>query len=84
MRMIDHFIHGGTAGLAATRKGAVMDPNNGGQQAEVVLGGADALDRAHRLRRTEPARLVEDQPAGQRHPAHARKLSEKCLRHSAT
>jgi malonate-semialdehyde dehydrogenase (acetylating)/methylmalonate-semialdehyde dehydrogenase len=46
MRMIDHFIHGGTAGLAATRKGAVMDPNNGGQQAEVVLGGADALDRA--------------------------------------
>jgi malonate-semialdehyde dehydrogenase (acetylating)/methylmalonate-semialdehyde dehydrogenase len=46
MRMIDHFIHGGTAGLAAARKGAVMDPNNGGQQAEVVLGGADALDRA--------------------------------------
>jgi malonate-semialdehyde dehydrogenase (acetylating) / methylmalonate-semialdehyde dehydrogenase len=46
MRMIDHFIHGGTAGLAATRKGVVMDPNNGGQQAEVVLGGADALDRA--------------------------------------
>ena len=46
MRMIDHFIHGGTAGLTATRKGAVMDPNNGGQQAEVVLGGADALDRA--------------------------------------
>ena len=46
MRQIDHFIHGGTAGLIATRKGAVMDPNNGGQQAEVVLGGADALERA--------------------------------------
>lgn len=46
MRMIDHFISGGTAGLASTRKGKVMDPNNGGQQAEVVLGGADALERA--------------------------------------
>ena len=46
MRMIDHFIEGGTAGLAATRTGAVMDPNNGGQQAEVVLGAADALERA--------------------------------------
>ena len=46
MRMIDHFIHGGTAGLASARTHAVMDPNNGGQQAEVVLGGADALDRA--------------------------------------
>ena len=46
MRLIDHFIHGGTGGLANGRKGAVMDPNNGGQQAEVVLGGADALDRA--------------------------------------
>ena len=46
MRMIDHFIEGGTAGLMATRMGAVMDPNNGGQQAEVVLGSADALERA--------------------------------------
>ena len=46
MRQIDHFIHGGTAGLASSRKHAVMDPNNGGQQAEVTLGGADALDRA--------------------------------------
>ena len=46
MRLIDHFIQGGTAGLLPTRKHAVMDPNNGGQQAEVVLGGADALDRA--------------------------------------
>ena len=46
MRSIDHFIVGGTAGLVSTRKGAVMDPNNGGQQAEVVLGGADALERA--------------------------------------
>ena len=46
MRMIDHFIHGGTGGLISTRQGAVMDPNNGGQQAEVVLGSADALERA--------------------------------------
>jgi malonate-semialdehyde dehydrogenase (acetylating)/methylmalonate-semialdehyde dehydrogenase len=46
MRMIDHFIHGGTAGLVSTRSGAVMDPNNGGQQAVVALGGADALERA--------------------------------------
>jgi malonate-semialdehyde dehydrogenase (acetylating) / methylmalonate-semialdehyde dehydrogenase len=45
MRLIDHFIHGGTAGLVSARTGAVMNPNNGGQQAEVVLGGADALDR---------------------------------------
>ena len=46
MRLIDHFIDGGTAGLANARKGAVMDPNNGGQQAEVVLGSTDALERA--------------------------------------
>ena len=46
MRVIDHVIKGGTAGLANARRGAVMDPNNGVQQAEVVLGGADALDRA--------------------------------------
>ena len=46
MRMIDHFIQGGTTGLASTRKSAVMDPNNGGQQAEVTLGSADALERA--------------------------------------
>ena len=46
MRLIDHVIAGGTAGLANGRRGAVMDPNNGCQQAEVVLGGQDALDRA--------------------------------------
>ncbi len=46
MRMIDHFITGGTAGLATTRKAAVFDPNTGAPQAEVVLGGQDALDRA--------------------------------------
>ena len=43
MRLVDHFIVGGTGGLAAGRRAAVMDPNNGGQQAEVVLGSADAL-----------------------------------------
>lgn len=46
MRVIDHVIAGGTGGLAQGRKAAVMDPNNGGQQAEVVLGGQDALERA--------------------------------------
>ena len=46
MRRIDHVIKGGTAGLAVARVAAVMDPNNGVQQAEVVLGGSDALDRA--------------------------------------
>ena len=46
LRQIDHFIHGGMAGLISTRKGAVIDPNSGGQQAQVVLGGSDALARA--------------------------------------
>ena len=46
MRLVDHFIVGGTGGLAQGRRAAVMDPNNGGQQAEVVLGSADALERA--------------------------------------
>jgi len=46
MRQIDHFIAGGTGGLAAARKAAVYDPNSGEVQAEVTLGGQDALDRA--------------------------------------
>ena len=46
MRLIDHFIAGGTGGLAASRKGQVFDPNSGAVQAEVALGGQDALDRA--------------------------------------
>ena len=46
MRTIDHLIAGGTAGLDASRKGDVFDPNNGGVQAQVVLGGSDALERA--------------------------------------
>ncbi len=46
MRTIDHCIAGGTAGLAADRFGDVFDPNNGAVQARVVLGGADALERA--------------------------------------
>ncbi len=45
MRQIDHFISGG-AGASATRFGDVMDPNNGGVQARVVLGDAAVLDRA--------------------------------------
>ena len=46
MRQIDHFIAGGTGGLAAARKAPVYDPNSGEIQAEVVLGSQDALDRA--------------------------------------
>ncbi|MFM5953712.1 MAG: aldehyde dehydrogenase family protein, partial [Novosphingobium sp.] len=46
MRVIDHFIAGGTAGLAAARTSPVYDPNTGAIQAELVLGGQDALDRA--------------------------------------
>jgi len=46
MRVIDHFIAGGTSGLAAARKSPVYDPNSGAVQAEVVLGSQDALDRA--------------------------------------
>ena len=44
MRQIDHFIAGGAG--AATRKGAIFDPNNGGVQAEVALGDAALLDKA--------------------------------------
>ncbi|MEO0032188.1 MAG: hypothetical protein RIS94_1946 [Pseudomonadota bacterium] len=46
MRLIDHFIAGGTGGLATDRKGDVFDPNNGGVQAQVVLGDAATLERA--------------------------------------
>ena len=46
MRLIDHFIAGGTGGLSTDRKGDVFDPNNGGVQAQVVLGNAEALERA--------------------------------------
>ncbi|HXD04221.1 MAG TPA: CoA-acylating methylmalonate-semialdehyde dehydrogenase [Novosphingobium sp.] len=46
MRLIDHFLDGGTAGLRADRKADVFDPNSGAVQAQVVLGGQDALDRA--------------------------------------
>ena len=52
MRLVDHFIVGGTGGLAAGRRAAVMDPNNGGQQAEVVLGGADAPELGALIART--------------------------------
>ena len=46
MRLIDHFIAGGTGGAAPTRKSPVYDPNNGTIQAEVALGDAAMLDRA--------------------------------------
>ena len=46
MRVIDHFIVGGTAGLSTARKSDVFDPNTGAVQAQVVLGNQAALDRA--------------------------------------
>ena len=46
MRLIDHVIAGGTAGLVSARRSPVFDPNSGAVQAEVVLGSSDALDRA--------------------------------------
>jgi malonate-semialdehyde dehydrogenase (acetylating)/methylmalonate-semialdehyde dehydrogenase len=46
MRLIDHFIAGGTGGVAPARKSPVYDPNNGTVQAEVALGDAAMLDRA--------------------------------------
>ena len=45
MRQIDHFIVGGSGGAPA-RKSDVLDPNNGGVQAQVALGDAAVLDRA--------------------------------------
>ena len=44
MRQIDHFIVGGAG--AATRFGDVLDPNNGGVQAQVALGDAAVLEKA--------------------------------------
>ena len=46
MRIIDHFIVGGTGGGAPARTSDVFDPNNGGVQAKVALGDAAILDRA--------------------------------------
>jgi len=46
VRLIDHFIAGGTGGVAPTRKSPVFDPNTGDIQAEVALGDAAMLDRA--------------------------------------
>ena len=45
MRQIDHFIVGG-AGGAPKRFGDVFNPNEGGVQAQVVLGDAAVLERA--------------------------------------
>ena len=44
MRQIDHFIAGGAP--VSSRKADVMDPNNGGVQAQVVLGDAAVLEAA--------------------------------------
>jgi len=46
MRIIDHCIAGGTSGLESARTSPVFDPNTGAIQAQVVLGGQAALDRA--------------------------------------
>ena len=45
MRNIDHFI-GGAAISSGERQGDVFDPNNGGVQARVRLGGAADLEQA--------------------------------------
>ena len=45
MRMIDHFIVGGS-GAPARRLGDVFDPNTGAVQAQVPMGDAAVLDRA--------------------------------------
>ncbi len=45
MRQIDHHIVGGAGGNAG-RLGDVLDPNNGGVQAQVALGDKELLDRA--------------------------------------
>jgi malonate-semialdehyde dehydrogenase (acetylating) / methylmalonate-semialdehyde dehydrogenase len=45
VRQIDHFISGG-AGPAGARFAEIMDPNNGGVQAQVTLGDAAVLQRA--------------------------------------
>ena len=45
MRLIDHFISGGS-GAPAKRHGAVFDPNSGAVQAQVPLGDAAVLERA--------------------------------------
>jgi malonate-semialdehyde dehydrogenase (acetylating) / methylmalonate-semialdehyde dehydrogenase len=45
MRQIGHFVSGGS-GPAGARLGDVMDPNNGGVQAQVALGDAALLERA--------------------------------------
>ncbi|MFX8565755.1 aldehyde dehydrogenase family protein, partial [Acinetobacter baumannii] len=46
MRIIDHFIAGGTEGLSRDRLSPVFDPNTGAVQAQVVLGDAATLERA--------------------------------------
>ncbi|HTH29580.1 MAG TPA: CoA-acylating methylmalonate-semialdehyde dehydrogenase [Sphingobium sp.] len=45
MRQIDHFLSGGVK-VASARTGDVFDPNSGGVQAKVALGGQDVLDIA--------------------------------------
>ncbi len=45
MRQIDHFI-AGTQDFTPTRFGDVMDPNNGGVQAQVALGDGAVLEAA--------------------------------------
>ena len=45
MRQINHFI-AGTPVPNAARLGDIMDPNNGGVQAQVALGDAAVLDAA--------------------------------------
>ncbi len=46
MRLIDHYIAGGTGGTAPARLGDVFNPSTGEVQAQVALGDAAVLERA--------------------------------------
>ena len=46
MRLIDHYVAGGTGGGSPGRLGDVFDPNTGAVQAQVALGNAAVLERA--------------------------------------
>ena len=60
MRSIDHFVAGGAL-AAGTRQGDVFDPNNGGVQARVGLGGSAELDKAMADRDEELLRTTIEQ-----------------------
>ncbi|MEJ2410705.1 MAG: CoA-acylating methylmalonate-semialdehyde dehydrogenase [Novosphingobium sp.] len=46
MRQVEHYLAGGNASAAHSRKGNIFDPNNGVVQGQVLLGDAALLDQA--------------------------------------